>query len=48
VSAACEQQPDLISAATAYLDRRLAECAAGNLTATVHHEDLLALPGGHL
>ncbi len=48
VSAACEQQPDLVGAATAYLDRRLAECAAGNLTATVHHEDLLALPGGHL
>lgn len=45
VSAACEQQPDLTTAATAYLDRRLAECAAGDLTAIVHHEDLLALPG---
>jgi hypothetical protein len=48
VSAACEQQPDLIGAATAYLDRRLAECAAGSLTATIHHEDLLALPHGHV
>jgi hypothetical protein len=45
VTAACEQQPELTAAADAYLDRRLSECADGRLTATVHHEDLLALPG---
>ncbi|TYB42938.1 methyltransferase domain-containing protein [Actinomadura chibensis] len=46
VGAAVEQRPDLASAAAAYLDRRLAECASGRLTAEVHHIDLLALPGG--
>jgi hypothetical protein len=44
VAAACEQRPELSDAATAYLDRRLAECTEGTLTATIHHEDLLALP----
>lgn len=44
VEAACEQQPDLTAAAEPYLARRLGECAQGTLTATVHHEDLLALP----
>ncbi|GDY32539.1 class I SAM-dependent methyltransferase [Gandjariella thermophila] len=45
VAAAGEQRPDLARHAGAYLDRRLAECAAGTLRAVVHHEDLLALPG---
>jgi hypothetical protein len=44
VSAAVEQRPDLATPAEPYLARRLAQCAAGELTATVHHEDLLALP----
>ncbi|HET9144437.1 class I SAM-dependent methyltransferase [Actinophytocola sp.] len=44
VSAAVAQQPDLAPAADPYLARRLAQCTAGHLTATVHHEDLLALP----
>jgi hypothetical protein len=45
VSAASEQDEDLHLGE--YLRHRLAECAAGELTATVHHEDLLALPTGH-
>lgn len=44
VAAACEQQPELVDAAEPYLTRRMAECADGALSATVHHEDLLALP----
>lgn len=40
VSAACEQNPDLRPEAEEYLDRRLSD----ELHATVHHEDLLALP----
>ncbi|NDU71960.1 SAM-dependent methyltransferase [Actinomadura sp. DSM 109109] len=46
VGAAVEQQPDLAPFAEDYLGRRLTECAAGRLTAEVHHVDLLALPGG--
>ncbi|HLV72221.1 hypothetical protein FHX41_1932 [Actinomadura hallensis] len=46
VGAAVEQRPELGPRADAYLRRRLAECAAGELTAEVHHVDLLALPGG--
>ena len=42
VSAGVEQRPDLADDAAAYLRRRLA--TGGELTATVHHEDLLALP----
>jgi hypothetical protein len=42
VSAAEEQEPSL--AVDGYLRRRLAQCDAGELTATVHHEDLLAMP----
>jgi hypothetical protein len=42
VAAACEQEPTL--AAGAYLDRRLAQAAAGKLTVTVDHADLLVLP----
>jgi len=44
VGAACEQRPELAAAGEAYLRRRLAECAAGRLRATVGHADLLALP----
>ncbi|HEX2132801.1 MAG TPA: class I SAM-dependent methyltransferase [Actinophytocola sp.] len=43
VDAAREQEPGL--AVDAYLHRRLTACEAGELRATVHHEDLLALPG---
>lgn len=45
VAAAVEQQPDLAPFAEDYLGRRLTECAAGRLTAEVHHVDLLVLPG---
>ena len=38
VGAAVEQDPDLAEAATAYLQRRLQELAAGRLHVTVHHE----------
>ena len=46
VGAAVEQDPDLAGIADGYLERRLAECAAGRLSAEVHHLDLLAIPGG--
>jgi hypothetical protein len=42
VAAACEQEPAL--AAGAYLDRRLAQAAAGDLAVAVEHADLLVLP----
>jgi hypothetical protein len=42
VGAAGEQRPDV--AGDAYLRRRLAACAAGELRVVVHHDDLLALP----
>jgi hypothetical protein len=42
VAAACEQEPAL--AAEAYLERRLAQAAAGELAVTVDHADLLVLP----
>ncbi|AJT68912.1 class I SAM-dependent methyltransferase [Streptomyces chattanoogensis] len=45
VGAACEQRPELAARADAYLRRRLEACAAGELRVTVHHTDLLALPG---
>ena len=41
VAAACEQDPDLRQEADAYLQRRL---SAEDLTVTVQHEDLLAIP----
>ena len=44
VGAACEQQPELATAAHAYLERRRKECAAGELGVVVHHRDLLAVP----
>jgi hypothetical protein len=42
VAAACEQQPDLTEPAAAYLRRRLAAAAAGELRVVVEHSDLLA------
>ncbi|HEX5619959.1 MAG TPA: class I SAM-dependent methyltransferase [Solirubrobacteraceae bacterium] len=44
VAAACEQQPALAADAGDYLDRRLAQAAAGALAVTVDHADLLVLP----
>jgi hypothetical protein len=44
VAAACEQEPALAAAAVTYRDRRLAQAAAGELTVTVDHADLLVLP----
>jgi SAM-dependent methyltransferase len=40
--AACEQRPDLEDGAAGYARRRLAEAAAGELSVTVEHQDLLA------
>ncbi|MBB6119825.1 class I SAM-dependent methyltransferase [Nocardiopsis algeriensis] len=44
VGAAAAQAPFL--PAEAYLERRLADLAAGRLSAAVHHDDLLLLPPG--
>jgi hypothetical protein len=44
VAAACEQEPALAAEAGVYRDRRLAQAAAGELTVTVDHADLLVLP----
>jgi hypothetical protein len=44
VAAACEQDPALSAEAGAYRDRRLAQGAAGELTVSVDHADLLVLP----
>jgi hypothetical protein len=44
VDAACEQEPALAQEAAAYRERRLAQLAEGELTVTVDHADLLALP----
>jgi hypothetical protein len=44
VAAACEQEPALAAEAGPYLDRRLAQAAAGELEVTVDHADLLVLP----
>jgi SAM-dependent methyltransferase len=44
VSAACEQDEALVGEAVPYLRRRLGESTAGELHATIEHEDLLALP----
>lgn len=44
-SAAGEQRPELRRAAQAYRRGRLAAAAAGRLSVTVHHADLLARPG---
>jgi hypothetical protein len=45
VGAACEQQVELATQADAYMGRRLAQAAAGQLTVAVGHADLLVLPG---
>ncbi|MEV0374501.1 SAM-dependent methyltransferase [Streptomyces sp. NPDC050636] len=44
VGAACAQRPDLAPRALPYLRRRLEACAVEELSVTVHHTDLLALP----
>jgi hypothetical protein len=44
VGAAVEQRPELAGPAGAYLRRRLDAAAAGELNATVGHQDLLAIP----
>jgi hypothetical protein len=44
LAAACEQQPELYTDAAGYARRRFAELAAGRLSATVDHQDLLARP----
>ena len=44
LAAACEQSPDLAAEALPYSRRRLAQAAAGELSVTVHHQDLLARP----
>ena len=44
VGAACEQEPALAAGASVYLDRRLAQIAAGELSVVVDHADLLVLP----
>jgi hypothetical protein len=46
MSAACEERPELVPAADAYLRRRLDALACGELRVVVGHADLLALPGG--
>jgi hypothetical protein len=43
VAAACEQKPALAAEGGAYRDRRLEQAAAGELTVTVDHADLLVL-----
>ncbi len=42
LAGACEQQPELRAEARAYAQRRLAAAAAGRLSVTVNHLDLLA------
>jgi hypothetical protein len=44
VAAACEHEPALAPDAVAYRGRRLAQTAAGELSVTVDHADLLVLP----
>ena len=44
LGAACEQEPGLRTESGGYAERRLADIAAGRLSVTVHHQDLLARP----
>lgn len=44
LATACEERPELSTAARSYARRRLSEAAAGRLSVTVHHQDLLARP----
>ncbi|MGW1679184.1 class I SAM-dependent methyltransferase [Saccharopolyspora sp. NPDC002376] len=46
LAAACAQRPGLTAHAESYRRRRLASCAAGGLTVTVGHLDVLHLPSG--
>ena len=46
VDAACEQAPELADAAEPYARHRHADLAAGSVSITVHHTDLLALADG--
>jgi len=43
--AACEQEIELTAETVRYVRRRVAEAAAGRLAVTVHHADVLILPG---
>ena len=45
LDAACQQRPELVAATADYARRRTAQATAGELGVTVHHHDLLALPG---
>lgn len=45
LDAAGQQQPELVATTADYARRRLAQATAGELGVTVHHLDLLALPG---
>jgi len=45
IDAACEQEPALAGPVAAYAARRRAQLDRGELSATVHHLDVLALPG---
>lgn len=44
LAAACEQEPELRGPVDSYSPRRLAQAAAGRLSVTVHHQDLVAWP----
>jgi hypothetical protein len=44
LAGACEQRPELRAHAASYARRRLTEAAAGDLSVTVHHQDLLVRP----
>ena len=46
LTAACEQDAELAPEAEAYARRRLAQAAAGALTVTVEHADVLVSPSG--
>ena len=45
LDAACQQRPELVGVTADYARRRLAQATTGELGVTVHHHDLLALPG---
>lgn len=45
VAAACEQEEEMSAEAHAYSRRRLTQLADGRLAVSVHHADLLVLPG---
>jgi hypothetical protein len=44
IAAACDQRPELRGDADPYARRRLAQAASGQLSVTVAHQDLLAIP----